>query len=135
MTVVETIAPGRTVKVGPSEPSAADVLLYAEMLIEEEGWHKIDPTARVESGPETGWTLHDAIGEANRRLFPESMGGGGKEGIRISASGETTRQAATKAVKDQLPSTASDDKTFNDKAKSKTAIVNVLRKAREAVTG
>ena len=131
MTMVETIEPGRTVRVGPGEVTAADVLGYAEALIEEEGWHKFDPAKPVESSPEVGWTLHDAIGEANKRLFPESIGGGGKEGVTMR-SGETTRVAATSALKDQLGS--DDDKTFNDKAKTKTSILRVLRKAREAVT-
>ena len=134
---VEVITPDRAVVVGPEEPTVEDVLEYAEVLIEEEGWNpgKSVEGMMTESSPEQGWTLHDAIGEANTRLYPKEMGGGGKEGIALEAHGhQTTRQVATAAVVAALPASAKgDDKAFNDKAKGAADVIKVLRKAREAV--
>lgn len=131
----QVLAPGRTVLVGPDQASAADVIDYAEALIEEEGWFKMDPSKpEITSSPDRGWTLHDAVGEANIRLTGTEQGArGSKEGIKLS-SGQMTRQAATEAIKTALPASAKgDDKVFNDKAKSKAEVLKVLRKAREAV--
>lgn len=125
---VDVIEPGRRVRVTPDAPNGADVLEYAEALIEEEGWN---PGVREgapyqESSPSTGWTLHDAVGEANRRLFRE----GGKEGIMIE--GGTTRSVAQTAIGTVLGDAT--DMQFNDKAANAEEVLAVLRQAREVVT-
>lgn len=117
----------KTVQVDPGEPSAEEVLEYAELLIETEGWNS-RPNDE-ESSPEVGWTLHDAIGEANRRLFGEVTRSDGKDGVKLKAGGNT-RTAATEKLAKVLG--RKDDKVFNDKAKDVSEVLGVLRQARGA---
>jgi len=120
-----------TVEVTPGEPDPKLVVEYAELLIDTEGWNS--RANDEESSKEVGWTLHDAIGEANRRLFGGTAAegsSGGKDGVRIPSSGTTTRTEATALVEKVA---GKDDKVFNDKAKNVDEIFAVLRKARGAV--
>lgn len=120
-----TVIDEKTVEIIPGEPDPIDVIEYAELLIDVEGWNP--RTNDEESSPEVGWTLHDAVGEANRRLFPSASGTGSKDGIDIPSLGATTREAATKLIRKV---TGKDDMLFNDKAKSADEIFAALRKAR-----
>ena len=125
------LTPGKAVKVGPAEPGAAEVLEYAAELITTEGWNQFLKT-KQESSPTVGWTLHDAIGEANTRLY-KPLGGNDKEGL-VTSSGDTTRKRAVTAVLNAIGNTTADaDKTFNDEAKKMQEVLDVLKKAREEV--
>lgn len=170
---VTVLEPRKLVRVAPAEPSVADVLEYAEALIEYYGYNDtwsekrkaerdaaiaaspdtVDdpPPYGLESNEEVGYTLHDSIGEANERLFPQSEGGNGKEGFRLS-TGETTRIAATKAVMavagddprpkptkkrgqpEPAPLGAWDDKAYENTLGGRDDVLAVLRQAREGVT-
>lgn len=127
-----TVIDEKTVHVEPGEADPADVLEYAELLVDTEGWNDFVKTG-TESSREVGWTLHDSIGEANRRLFGETNGGrgDGKDGVRRPSTGGTTRQDATALLQKHL-GRHGDDRKFNDKATSAEQIITVLRKARGA---
>lgn len=130
----------RRVRVTPSRPGAEDVLEYTEALIEIEGWRNYTAqpgdTAQFPRGP---WTLHDAIGEANRRLFqPSADVGNGKEGVRTGGKGdETTRVAATRVLVESLPdkpdgSRYADEKEWENEQTDQQVILDQLRSARGA---
>lgn len=123
-----TVIDEKTVLVEPGEPDPDDVLEYAELLIDVEGWNDFAKT-RTESSPEQGWTLHDSIGEANRRLFGETPRSSGKDGISLTAGGTTRTEATSKLQKVLGRKT---DTEFNDRATSPDQIITVLRKARNA---
>lgn len=118
----------RRVIVRPDEPDADDILEYAEALISAEGWNRWEQT-HTESSSEQGWTLHDAIGEANRRLFnPSRPVGDGKEGVTTSR-GKSTREEATAKLKAVLPQ-GKDDKTWDNEQDDVTVVLAKLREAR-----
>jgi hypothetical protein len=120
-------------RITPDEVDAKDVLEYAELLIETEGWNPFKGDSRQESSDKVGWTLHDAIGEANRRLLPRH----GKEGPRLS-TGKNARDDAMAKLFAALPrrkwlqGVSEPDKTFNDRVTEVEEVLKVLRKARGA---
>lgn len=145
---------GHSVRVGPGDVATADVLEYACLLIQTEGWNHRDPATRVreESSTTHGWTLHDSIGEACTRLSGTAPGvRGSKEGAYTSArtnSAETMRPYAQAAVDQELnrmveagewtpvaddASSGRIDYDFNDTAQSVDEVLGVLTRAREAV--
>lgn len=109
----------RRIQVRPGRPTGCDIVEYVHALLEAEGWKQVaDPAAPGETVVAGGpWTLHDAIGEANRRLFrPQHLPGSGKEGVQTD-QGETTRVEATRLIERYLPQ-GMDDQSFNDQAQS-----------------
>lgn len=129
VTVVEK---GRHVRVTPDKPLVEDVLEYAEALIDTFGWNAEGGT--VGSNEQNGYSLHDAVGEANERLFPTSGGGrGGKEGPTMTDEGQTMRTLVMARLNKVLPQGGAEpDKAFNDKAKKVEDIKKVLAAARAA---
>lgn len=141
---------GHRVRVGPGDPSTADVLYYAALLIESEGWNNLR-TSGTESSRNAGWSIHDAIGEACRRLS-DTQGGGGSYGSKdatyTSSSGTAAslRTPAQAAVDDELqrmvdagewarPTSSAGriDYDFNDAATKQDEVLAVLHRARAAV--
>lgn len=130
------------------------MLEYARLLIETEGWNNLSQSGQ-ESSASTGWTLHDSIGEACRRLSafgqpPGSRRGGSKDAVyeRQTPTGPvsvTLRTDAQNAVDAELqrmadagewtnPGTAARiDYAYNDQATGQQQIIDVLNRAREAV--
>ena len=148
---IEADESGHRATVGPGDPQAADVLEYAQLLIETEGWNQISVSGN-ESSSTVGWTLHDAIGEACRRLSAGTAAGGSR-GSK-DAVYTTTRQGQTisvglrtdaqQAVDNELQRMADAgewsagtagriDYDYNDQARSEDDVIGVLRRAREAV--
>ena len=145
---------GRRVRVGPGDPGAKDVLEYAQLLIETEGWNQIN-TSGQESSRTTGWSLHDSIGEACRRLSstdptPHSRGGSKdavyqaqREGQAVSVSLRAEAQGAVDAELGRMaeagdwtpsPNAARTDYDYNDgQGRTQDEIIAVLQRAREAV--
>lgn len=124
---METITPGRTIRVGPEQVSLADVFEHTMALLEQEGWNQTP--AQTESSVEHGWTLHDALGESVSRLFGTHSGH--KDATtRIGGRDRSLRNEAMESIR---KITGMDDKVFNDKAKDLGEVLDVLRRAREQV--
>lgn len=142
---------GRRIRVGPGDPTAQAVLEYAALLIETEGWNDQATTGQG-SASNVGWTLHDSIGEACRRLSATQPGSrGSKDAVYQDASGlnVSLREGAQDAVDNELrrmaeagewtPPQGGDmqtrpDYTYNDDpATTQDDVLAVLRRAREAV--
>lgn len=136
---------GHRVRVGPGDPTASDVLEYAQLLIETEGWNQTE-TDYAPSNRESGWTLHDAIGEACKRLSARPSGGGGsKDAVYTSTEGSSVglRTGAQDLVDDTLQDMAEAgdwdhtdggdriDYDYNDQASDVSEIIAVLQTARE----
>lgn len=129
---------GNRITVDVADIDLNDFLLYAELAIERFGWRQ-GPRKEVTQddmavvAEKDGLSLHDAIGYTNVMLGGEKPGAPtGKDAqthARGKQFGRPMRQEMTDAVKAVLPE-GEDDKTFNDKAKSKDEIINVLREAR-----
>jgi hypothetical protein len=140
---------GHRISVGPGDPKTSDVLYYAQLLIEVEGWNDRKTTST--SSTADGWTLHDAIGEACTRLSADRPGGRGSKDApytTVSGNSATLRSAAQAAVdaelqrmldsgewkpsQDPMQTSGRLDYSFNDEASSKDEVLAVLTRAREA---
>lgn len=139
------MAAPRIITIGRGIPTAADVLDYSIALIEEYGWNQMpvgdNPAAKegkptVESSNETGFTLHDSIGESCTRLSKAAEGAGGKGTkdwtVYEGDKAHNLRKQATALVAKHLPD-GMNDQNFNDQAKSVDEVLDVLRKARAEV--
>ena len=140
---------GHRVRVGPADPTTADVLEYAALLIETEGWNQRSVTG-AESSVQNGWTLHDSIGEACTRLSASpGLERGNKDASYMNAEGRSVslRTGAQTAVDAELQrridagewdgqgggTEGRIDYRFNDDpATTQDAVLDVLRAAREA---
>lgn len=137
----------RQVRVGPGgQISARDVLDFVEALIDEKGWLKFDPAVGSQvSSDETGYTLHDAVGQFGTRLASDAVKsstlGGGKDAFYTDpATGDVTylRQEATRLIDQAIDETNftpvgrhQKDQEFNDQAGSVDDVLNVVRRARD----
>lgn len=129
---------GRIVVGVVEEIDVNDFLEYAEHAIQRFGWRQ-GPRKEVTAddmpavAEKDGLSLHDAIGYTNVMLGGAEPGKVGSKDAYTQARGKQNslnmRDEMTKAVKAVLPKDE-DDKTFNDKAKSKDEVIAVLREAR-----
>ncbi len=143
-----------SIRIGPETVGAADVLEYAEALIEQFGWRQGGRSGEggsvYDACVKEGFSLHDAIGAACERLSvvvgeetaPSSRRSSGDkefsysgttpQGDKISGS---IRTEATEKVFAAIAKRTGDDTlsdvTFNDKAQSKDDVIAVLREARK----
>lgn len=131
-----TIVNSTTIRVGPEQVSIADVLEYAEAVIEEYGWRQ-GPRPKLPSGGEPtlenlvehdmGFTLHDSIGLAMERL--SEARGEARTKDRVGGTVDAiTRDDVTSKL--DLPN-GMNDQDWNDQQTTVQPVLNLLRKARE----
>jgi hypothetical protein len=101
-----------------------DILEFAEALIEEQGWRATQPGGDAGGGDTAPWTIHQAIGEAARRLEPDPA-----TARKDGPVARPLRDEATALLSDHHGKT---DIELNDECASQTQAIEILRAARGA---
>jgi len=125
ITVVEK---GRVVHADPDVLNPKDILEVAQGLIEVYGWNATPKGVYTKSSEKQGYTMHDALGEAEIRLSSEGTVKGSKDslGLRVSAE-HLLSQHTPKRQGNHLNVNAA-----NDTLRDVSQIVKIFEKARAA---
>lgn len=125
MTVTTSwIERGKILKVGEAGVMPQDILEFAEALIEEEGWRDTHAGENAGDGASAPWTIHQAIGEAARRMEPVQ-----ETARKDGPVARPLRDTAAQLLYDVHGKT---DIELNDEATTQDEALAFMRAAREA---
>lgn len=115
--------------VGPTGITGEDILELAEALIEHDGWK--ETKGKMKEAPGTGagdgnfppWTIHQAIGEASRRVAAEQ---------RVEKDADPARKLRDAANAVLVKAHNKTDIQLNDEADTAEQAIALMRQARGA---